>query len=113
MKVYEGLPAAVNPIVLVDGQPLDIEPSRRVRAYSPDGVSWGYRGAGPKQLALAVLLDHFGDASKALALHLRFTVRVVESWPQEAHWVFTGDAIDEVCAEMESQSETEFWEQWR
>lgn len=42
--------------VWYDGVPLDPLPSLAVRNHSPTGFSWGYRGSGAAQLALAVVL---------------------------------------------------------
>lgn len=42
--------------VWLDGELLDLQESLKVRRHSPDGFSWGYNGAGPAQLALAVVL---------------------------------------------------------
>lgn len=42
--------------VFVDGRPLAVEPSLRIRNHSPTGFAWGYNGSGPAQLALAILL---------------------------------------------------------
>lgn len=43
--------------VCIDGQPLFPEKSQQVSNISPDGFAWGYDGAGPTQLALAILLE--------------------------------------------------------
>jgi hypothetical protein len=40
---------------------LSPEPSQAVRNHSPEGFSWGYGGSGPAQLALAILMDYFGN----------------------------------------------------
>ena len=47
---------AVEPNVTIGGEPLDWRASLAVRNHSPSGVEWGYRGSGPSQLALAILL---------------------------------------------------------
>lgn len=56
-KVYEGKRTLVKgwaEEVTVNGQPL--------RNYYPqsDGFEWGYKGGGPRALALSILCDHFG-----------------------------------------------------
>ena len=38
---------------------LSPEDSWVVNKHSPDGFEWGYRGSGPAQLALALLLEHY------------------------------------------------------
>jgi len=40
---------------------LDPKPSQKINNHSPDGFSWGYGGSGPAQLALALLLDCYGE----------------------------------------------------
>ncbi len=42
--------------VFMDGEPLPLAPSLKIRNHSPTGFSWGYGGSGPAQLALALLL---------------------------------------------------------
>jgi len=39
--------------------------SQDVSLHSPDGFQWGYAGAGPTQLALAILLDVTKDPEEA------------------------------------------------
>jgi hypothetical protein len=64
MKVYEGARSLDGAIVTVDGKRL---PPRLVKARSKAGFEWTYEGAGPAQLALALLADHLGDDQAALA----------------------------------------------
>ncbi len=66
MKLYEGGRGLGGAQVTVDGLPLD--PRFDVQAFSPAGYEWTYEGDGPRQLALALLCDHLGDSSRALAL---------------------------------------------
>ena len=47
---------AVEPDVTIGSEPLDWRGSLAVHNHSPSGVEWGYRGSGPSQLALAILL---------------------------------------------------------
>jgi hypothetical protein len=41
------------------------------------GFEWTYAGAGPRQLAFAILADHLGDDTKALELSEAFARNVV------------------------------------
>jgi hypothetical protein len=75
MKVYEGSRTLAGAIVTVDGRPLP--PRLDLRALSKAGFEWTYEGAGPAQLALALLADHFGDDRRALAEYERFMREVV------------------------------------
>ena len=45
--------------LLPDGEPTELSPapSQKLYNYCPDGFQWGYEGAGPTQLSLALLLD--------------------------------------------------------
>jgi hypothetical protein len=59
MKIYEGARSLEGAIVTVDGKPLP--PRLDLKALSKAGFEWTYEGAGPAQLALALLADHLGD----------------------------------------------------
>src|ERR1700752_2988956 len=67
MKTYEGWRDLVGANVTVDGKPLP--PRFDLKTLSKAGFEWTYEGAGPAQLALALLADHLGDDAKALALY--------------------------------------------
>src|SRR5712691_11444301 len=75
MKLYRGGRGLDGAVVTVDGKPL--APRDDLRALSATGFEWTYEGAGPAQLALALLADHLGDDAKALALYEAFMRRVV------------------------------------
>jgi hypothetical protein len=90
MKIYEGGRSLDGAVVTVDGQPLN--PRFDLRRFSPMGFEWTYEGDGPRQLALALLADHFGDDQKALALAERFMREVVSVLDNA--WSMTGAEID-------------------
>ena len=90
MKIYEGGRGLDGAIVTVDGMPLN--PRFDLRRYSPMGFEWTYEGDGPRQLALALLADHFGDDQKALALTERFMRDVVAVLDNA--WRLTGNEIE-------------------
>ena len=90
MKVYEGGRSLDGAVVTVDGKPLN--PRFDLKRYSAMGFEWTYEGDGPRQLALAMLADHFGDDAKALALTDRF-MRDVVSVLDNA-WCMTSEEID-------------------
>lgn len=90
MKTYEGGRSLDGAVVTVDGKPLD--PRFDLRRFSPMGFEWTYEGDGPRQLALALLADHFGDDQKALALTERFMREVVSVLDNA--WSMNGDEID-------------------
>jgi len=90
MKTYEGGRSLDGAVVTVDGEPLN--PRFDIRKFSPAGFEWTYEGDGPRQLALAILADHLGDTSKALALTENFMRDVVAVLDNA--WSLTSDEID-------------------
>ena len=54
--------------VTVNGRELSILPSQKLRDMA-GRFEWGYRGAGPSQLALALILDATGSPALALAAY--------------------------------------------
>jgi Family of unknown function (DUF6166) len=67
--------------------------------HSPMGFSWGYRGSGPAQLALAILADHFNNDATALALYQDFKELWVIDLDRDAEWELTGEQLDAVLIE--------------
>ena len=90
MKTYEGARSLDGALVTVDGKPLP--PRFDLRTLSKAGFEWTYEGAGPAQLALALLADHLGDDAQVLALYERFMVRVVAELDNA--WRLTSPEID-------------------
>ena len=90
MKVYEGGRSLDGAVVMVDGAPLD--PRFDVRQFSRMGFEWTYEGDGPRQLALALLVDHLGDSRRALELTESFMRNVVAELDNA--WRLTSDDID-------------------
>jgi Family of unknown function (DUF6166) len=90
MKIYEGGRSLDGAVVTVDGKPL---PARReLRLLSKAGFEWTYEGAGPAQLALALLADHLGDDQAALRHYERFMREVVAHLDNA--WRLTSADID-------------------
>lgn len=96
MKVYEGGRSLDGAVVTVDGKRLP--PRLDLKKLSPAGFEWTYEGAGPAQLALALLADHLGDDSRALALHERFMRSVVAQLDNA--WRLTSSDIDQALAAL-------------
>ena len=90
MKVYEGGRSLDGAVVTVDGAPLD--PRFDIKQFSRMGFEWTYEGEGPRQLALALLADHLGDASRALVLSEWFMRAVVAELDNA--WRLTSGEID-------------------
>jgi len=90
MKVYEGARSLDGAVVTVDGRPLP--PRFDLKALSKAGFEWTYEGAGPAQLALALLADHLGDDRLALQHYERFMHEVVADLDNA--WRLTSADID-------------------
>jgi|SRR5215472_8961926 len=78
------------------GHQLDPTPSQALRNHSPTGFSWGYGGSGPAQLALAILLDYYGDERFAQRYYQSFKWQTVARWPASRDWTITGEEIEKV-----------------
>ena len=86
MKVYLGRRVAGGVVVEVlegnERRALGAGAGQALRNHSPDGFEWGYGGAGPAQLALAILLDFTGSAEISEKLYQRFKWHFVAGWPE-------------------------------
>jgi Family of unknown function (DUF6166) len=96
VKVYEGGRSLDGAVVTVDGAPLN--PRFDIGRFSRAGFEWTYEGDGPRQLALALLADHLGDAPRALALTEAFMRAVVAELDNA--WRLTGADIDAALAAL-------------
>ncbi|MGE0724866.1 MAG: DUF6166 domain-containing protein [Alphaproteobacteria bacterium] len=96
MKVYEGGRSLAGAVVTVDGRPLP--PRYDLARHSPAGFEWTYEGAGPRQLALALLADHLGDDAKAMRLAEPFMRAVVADLDNA--WQLTSEEIDAALARL-------------
>lgn len=90
MKTYAGARTIDGIKVAVDGQPLDERYD--IRRFTTMGFEWTYEGDEPRQLALALLADHLGDAERALALTEPFMKRVIAELDND--WNLKGSDID-------------------
>jgi len=82
VKTYKGYRhSACGPqLVVKNDDILSPAPSQGIVNHSPDGFQWGYGGDGPKQLALALLLDATGDPELSVRLYQAFKRDFVTSW---------------------------------
>jgi hypothetical protein len=85
--------------VTVDGKPLD--PRLDIHEFTPNGFEWSYEGPEPRQLALAILAAHLGDAAAAKALVEPFMKAVVANFGNE--WEMTSADIDADLAAIRKQ----------
>jgi len=89
MKSYSGERSIDGLVVTVDGSPLDEHFD--VHVYDDKGFEWSYEGDAPRQLALAILVDHLGDADDARQHVEGFMRSVVANLDNE--WTLTTDEI--------------------
>ena len=80
--------------VTVDGQPLDQRLD--IHRYTANGFEWSYEGPEPRQLSLAILAAHLGDAIRAKALVMK---AVVANFGNE--WEMTSADIEAVLVQLE------------
>ena len=98
MKTYTGDRTIDGIIVTADDEPLDERLD--IRRYSENGFEWTYDGAESRQLALAILADHLGDAERALSLVEPFTREVVANFDNT--WEMTSDDVTAAVEALES-----------
>jgi len=96
MKQYVGDRTIDGVKVTVDGVPLD--PSTGVKEFTRNGFEWSYEGPEPRQLALALLVDHLGDKEKAKAAVEPFMKAVVANFGNE--WEMSSADIAEALAAL-------------
>jgi Family of unknown function (DUF6166) len=89
-KKYLGERTIDGASVTVDGRQLDARYD--VKTYTDHGFEWSYEGDGPRQLALAILAEHMGDAGAALGLVEPFMQRVVANFDND--WEMTGADVE-------------------
>src|SRR3981081_3986602 len=90
MKRYVGDRTIDGVKVTVDGAPLD--PYVNVVEFSKNGFEWSYEGPEPRQLALALLIDHLGDNTGAGPMVEPFMRAIFANFGNEGE--MTSDDID-------------------
>ena len=90
MKRYVGDRTIDGVKVTVDGAPLDA--CVDVVEFTKNGFEWSYEGPEPRQLALALLVDHLGDNAAAITAVETFMRAIVANFENE--WEMTSDDID-------------------
>jgi Family of unknown function (DUF6166) len=89
MKIYEGRRTIDGLVVTIDGRPLPEH--YEVKQFTKYGFEWTYDGDSPQQLALAILFDHLGDGSRAVALSKPYMQEVIANLDND--WRLTGDEV--------------------
>ncbi len=91
MKEYGGTRTIDGIVVTADGVALnerfDIE------VFDEKGFEWSYEGSAPRQLALALLADHFGDADRAREKVETFMTKIIANLDND--WTLTSQDIDD------------------
>ena len=102
MKHYAGDRTIDGVKVTVDGAVLD--PRVDIAAFSRNGFEWSYEGPEPRQLALALLVDHLGDATAAKPKVEPFMRAIVANFGNE--WEMTSADIDGALAALSGKAVT-------
>ena len=100
MKTYRGGRSLDGAVVTVaeGSRTWRLDPRYDLKRLTSTGFEWTYAGAGPAQLALALLADHLGDDARALALYRNFMRAVVAELDNS--WELSGDEIDVALAAL-------------
>ena len=94
MKQYCGKRTIDGIVVTVDGAPLDERFD--IQVFDEKGFEWSYEGSAPRQLALAILADHIGDADAARDKVESFMTSVIANLDND--WTLTSQEIDEALS---------------
>ena len=84
----------------VDG--IDLPTCNEIVNHSPCGFEYGYFGSGPAQLALAILVNHFGDQKKALDYYQDFKALLISKMLGD-YWEIDTDKIDGLLGVIRKQ----------
>ena len=100
MKQYVGDRTIDGVKVTADGKPLD--PSTDIVEFTKKGFEWRYEGPEPRQLALALLVDHLVDPDKAKTFAEPFMKAVVANFGNE--WEMSSADIDDALAALSGKA---------
>ena len=99
VATFEGKRTIDGLVVTVDGERLDEHYD--VQQFTTWGFEWTYEGDSPKQLALALLLEHLRDKARALRLADPFMREVVANLDND--WVLQSSDIDRAIRDIEAK----------
>ena len=102
MKIYRGRREASGCRVSVDDRALD--PRLDLTQAPATGFEWGYDGAGPSRLALAILADFCDDDAQALARFKQFRAQVI-ALIRDDEWSLSAEQIDRALADAADVTE--------
>ena len=97
MKMYQGKRTIDGLVVTVDGKPLSEH--YEIKRFTKFGFEWTYEGDSPRQLALAILVDHLGDNDRAIRLSEPFMREVVANLDND--WQLNGDEVEAAIRGLE------------
>ncbi len=97
MSSYEGKRTIDGLVVTVDGKRLPEH--YEVKQFTTWGFEWTYEGESPQQLALAILVEHLGDPSRAIRLSGPFMRKVVANLDND--WVLKDTDINTAISDIE------------
>lgn len=96
---YVGVRNGTRCSVTVEGVPLS--PRTDLDLHCAEVFDWGYFGAAPAQLALAIVAHHCGDDNaRVMRCYLDFMWRVVESLPHD-EWFLEYEQIETALRDIE------------
>lgn len=87
--------------VVRDGEVRFLNPRTDLMNHSPDGLSWGYAGSGPAQLALAMLMEVLNDWERVQPIYQRFKDQFIARIPQHTNWTADGADVLELALTIE------------
>jgi Family of unknown function (DUF6166) len=99
VTTFEGKRTIDGLVVTVDGKRLDEH--YEVKQFTTWGFEWTYEGDSPKQLALALLVEHLKDSARAIRLAEPFMRTVVADLDND--WVLQSSDIDRAIRDIESK----------
>ena len=100
MKTYVGDRTIDGVQVTVNGAPL--EPCLKIMEFTKNGFEWSYEGPEPRQLALALLVDHLEDPAVATAMVDPFMKAVVANFGNE--WEMNSSDLDLAVTALAGQA---------
>jgi Family of unknown function (DUF6166) len=99
VSTFEGKRTIDGLVVTVDGKRLDEHYD--VQRFTTWGFEWTYEGDSPKQLALALLVEHLKDNARAIRLTESFMRSVVANLDND--WVLQSSDVDRAIRDIESK----------
>ena len=103
MKIYKGYSDqgdATGPTsVLVYEEGHETYRLRHMIVHSPSGMSWGFHGSGPADLALSVLADYLDEAA-AIPTHERYDHAIAGQIQETGAWLLHQEFKRDVVARL-------------